>query len=240
MTATHSSDENDARAELSRSRELARSVRRAQRATWFPLLVFAVVTFAAVPVARAGHPAGLVCRSVPQAGLAGRVCVAHNSATFVYWPLALVLGYALIAAFYVRQSRERGVGSRIAPYVWAGIAIAVVVTVASVWASRKPLVGEYDFLGWHVAGQDVYRVVAPACAIGLGLLVLAAVERNLVLLAVTIGYLIIAVGGIDFGWTIATPLKWGFLPHLVIQGSLLLVASIGFAAAEHPARRVHA
>ena len=32
---------------LSNTRELAERVRKAQRATWFPLLVFAAVTFAA-------------------------------------------------------------------------------------------------------------------------------------------------------------------------------------------------
>ena len=39
---------------LSNTRELAQRVRKEQRATWFPLLVLAAVTFAAIPVHRYG------------------------------------------------------------------------------------------------------------------------------------------------------------------------------------------
>ena len=66
---------------------------------------------------------------------------------------------------------------------------------------------------------------------------LAAVERNLALLAVTVIYLVVAIRPIDFGWTIAYPSRWGFLPHLVIPGCVLLVAAIGFAAVQRPAPR---
>jgi hypothetical protein len=232
------SGDGDPRVELARARDLARRVRRSQRATWFPLLVFAVLTFAAVPIPRAGHPVRTVCRAVRGAGPGAHVCLAHNSATFIYWPIALVAGYVAIAVFYLHQSRVRGVGTRVRPYVIAGIAIAVVVTAASVWAEhRPPLVGQYDVLGWHVQGGDVYRVIAPACAIGVALLVLAAVERNLALLVVTVIYLIIALDPIDFGWTITGPSRLGFVPHLIIPGGVLLAAAIGFAAAQRPARR---
>jgi hypothetical protein len=232
------SDDSDPRVELARSRDLARRVRRSQRATWFPLLVFAVLTFAAVPVNRSGHPVHTVCRAVPDAGPRAQVCLAHNSATFIYWPIALVLAYVAIAAFYMRQSRTRGVGTRVRPYVIAGIVLAVAVTAASVWAAhRPPLVGQYDILGWHVQGPDVHRLIAPACAIGLALLVLAAVERNLVLLVVAVSYLIIALVPIDFGWTVTAPSRWGFVPHLIVPGSVLLAAAIGFAAAQRPVQR---
>ena len=238
MAKQQVSDDDDPRVELSRARDLARRVRRSQRATWFPLLVFAVLTFLAVPITRSGHPVRTACRATPNGSSGQQICLAHNSATFIYWPIALVLAYVAIAAFYVRQSEARGVGTRVRPYAIAGIAIAIAVTAASGWAEhRPPLVGQYDLLGWHVQGADVYRVIAPACAIGLALLVLAAVERNLALLAVSIIYLIIALVPIDFGWTIAAPSRWGFLPHLIIPGSVLLVAAIGFAAAQRPARR---
>ena len=236
MSADPMPDERDPRAQLSLSRDLARRVRREQRATWFPLLVFAVITFLAIPVNRTGHPAGLVCRAVQGPPLA-RVCLAHNSATYIYWPIALVLAYVVVAAFDIRRSRARGIGSRVRPYVVIGIAIAVAVTAASIWAQRSPLVGYYDVLGWHLQGPDIYRLVAPACAIGFGLLVLAAVERSIALLAVTIGYLIIVIGGFTFGWAIEFPSRWRFAPHLVIAGSVLLLASIGFAIAQGRAQR---
>ena len=235
------SDDEDPRRQLARSRNLARRVRRAQRATWFPLLVFAVLTFAAVLVTRTGHPTAVHCRPVPQAGPGARVCLAHNSATFVYWPIALVLAYVAIAAFYVRRSRARGVGTRVGPYVIAGIAIAVALTAVSIWADHHgPLVGHYDVLGWHLVGDDVYRLIGPACAIGLALLVLAVVERSLALFAITVGYLWIAVAPINFGWTVNGPSHWVFLPYLTIQGSVLLAAAVGFAAAQRPIRHATA
>jgi hypothetical protein len=229
------------RYQLARTRELARRVRREQRATWFPLLVFSIVTFLAIPVTRTGHAAGIVCRSADTSRpLALRVCVAHNSAAYVYWPIALIAAYGLIAGFYVYRSRAHGLGTRVRPYVVAGIVLAIAVTAASIWASHRVLVGQYDVLGWHLQGPDAYRIIGPACAIGLALLVLAASERSPALLAVSLAYLAIAVGGIDFGWTISPPSAWGFAPHLVIEGSLLLIAAAGFAVAQRPARHADA
>ena len=230
--------DGDPRSELSRTRELARRVRRSQRATWFPLFVFAVLTFLAVPVSRLGRLRPTDCRPTPH-GLPGqRACLAHNAATFIYWPIALLVAYVLIAGFYARQARVRGVGTRVQPYVVAGIIIAIVLTTASIWAEHRPLLlGQYDVLGWHIVGANVYRIIAPACGIGLALLVLAAVERSLTLLAATMIYLVFAIRPVDFGWTIAYPSRWSFLPHLVIPGCVLLVAAIGFAATQRLAYR---
>jgi hypothetical protein len=74
-------------------------------------------------------------------------------------------------------------------------------------------------------------------AIGLALLVLAWAERNVALLAVTVGYLVIVLVPIDFGWVIARPSPWVALPHLVIDGCFLLLAGLGFAVAQRPAGR---
>ncbi len=226
--------DGDPRVELSRARDLARRVRRSQRATWFPLLVFAVLTFASLPITFAGHIVRTKCQAVPD-GLPGQeICRGYNSAAFIYWPIALVLGYVLIAAFYVRRSQARGVGTRVRSYVTAGIVISIAVTAASVWASRRPpSLRQYDVLGWHVQSVDLYRVIAPACAIGLALLVLAVVERSPALFAVTIAYLIIAITPVDFGWTITSRSRWAIAPHDVIPGTVLLLAAVGFALAQH-------
>jgi hypothetical protein len=238
MTTVSAFGDSDPHQRLSQARELARQVRRTQRATWFPLLVFALVTLAAIPVHRAGHPAGTICRTVRDAGrLPLYTCVAHNSATYVYWPVALVLSYVVIAAFYVHQSRARGVGSRIRPYVIAGLAISGVVTAASIWSAHHPPIGQVDILGWHAQGVDLYRFLGPAGAIGFGLLVLAFVERNLALFAVTVGYLVIALAPVDFGWAIAPPSRWAFVPQTTIDGGVLLAAAIAFALVQRPLRR---
>lgn len=217
---------------LSNTRELAQRVRKEQRATWFPLLVFAAVTFASIPVLRyGGHHLG-PCRAVP----AGRICKAYSTAEFVYWPIALVLAYVAIAAFYIHRSRARGVGTRVRPYVIAGIIIAAVVTCASLWALHHPPAGNLVIL-WLHGPQSLglfFRLASPSGAIGLALLVLARAERNPALLVFTLGYLVIVLVPITFGWVI--PLSpWSFLPRLVIQGSVLLLGSVGFALAQLPA-----
>ena len=79
------------------------------------------------------------------------ICRGYNSAAFIYWPIALVLAYVLIVAFYVRRSHVRGVGTRVRSYVVAGIAISLVLTAVSVWADRRPpSLRQYDVLGWHL------------------------------------------------------------------------------------------
>jgi hypothetical protein len=203
---------------LSRSRSLARRVRAEQRASWFPLLVFAAVTFAAIPFDRYGHRV-LTCQAVPN----GRICSVYSSPAFVYWPVALVLAYVAIAAFSLHRARARGVGTRVGPYVVVGIVIAVVVTVAALWAAHHPTAG---------GPRSLYRLIGPAAAIGLALLVLAWVERSVALFIVTVGYLVIVLVPVNFGWVLRRPSPWYFLPHLVIYGSVLLLAGIGFALAQ--------
>jgi hypothetical protein len=107
---------------LSSTHELAQRVRREQRATWFPLLVLAAVTFAAIPVLRySGRHLGPCAATGP--GM--QVCTVYPNAQFVYWPIALVLAYVVIAAFYIRRSRARGIETRVRPYAIAGIILAV-------------------------------------------------------------------------------------------------------------------
>jgi hypothetical protein len=227
--------DGDPREALSRARELVRRVRAAQRATWFPLLVLAAVTFAAIPIERYGRHVGR-CETTYTLHGAGLRCVAYSTGTFVYWPIALVLAYIAIAAFYRRQSRERGLGTRVGPYVIAGIILAAAVTIAALWAAHNAPLGGYDLLGLHVlAGPTLLsRVISPASAIGLGLLVLAWAERNIALLTLTLGYLVIVLAPVTFGWVVAPP--WTYIPHLVIPGSLLLLGAIGFALAQRSAR----
>jgi hypothetical protein len=220
----------DPEAELSRSRDLARRVRRSQRATWFPLLIFGILTVIALPVTFAGHIVRAKC-TIVHGGLPGQeVCFGYNSATFVYWPIALILAYALIAAFFLRRSQARGVGTRVMPYVLVGIVIAIVLTALSIWADhRPPSDRQHDVLGWHLQADDLYRFIAPACAIGLALLVLAVVDRSPALVVVTAIYLFIAVAPVNFGWTIRSHSNWAIAPHDVIPGTVLLLASLGFA-----------
>jgi hypothetical protein len=199
--------------------------------------VLAVVTFAAAPVYGLG---GFVrtCRDQPGGG---RICSAYSSAALVYWPIALALAYAVIAGFYVRRTRARGVGTRVFPYVVAGIAIAVVAAGALTWFVTHPPVGRYDVLGLHLApeqGAWVFQLFSPAAAIGLSLLVLARVERSWGLLLVAVGYVVLAFVPLsDLGWVISRPSPWAGLPRLVVGGGVLLLAGLVFAWRQRPWRR---
>jgi len=210
---------------LSATRRLTRRVRQAQRGTWFPLLLFAGLTLASIPITLSSRRA-FDCRAVP----GGRVCVGFSPWSYVYWPLALVLAYVAIAAFYVHRARSRGVGTRVRPYVIAGVVIAVVGTGVSLWLVTHPEVSGYPFPP-SPATMSLFRLVSPEGAIGLALLVLAWVERNRALLVFGLVYLVIVASG----WILAPHYPPWYSP--LIAAAVLLLGSIGFALAERRARR---
>jgi hypothetical protein len=218
---------------LAAVRDLTHQVRVAQRGTWFPLLVFATITLVAIPVYRYAPYLDLfgTCRSGPQ----HTVCMSPNPAELGYWTVALVIAYVLIAGFYVRRSRRRGVGTPIRPYVVVGIALAVLMAAVSIWVTFHPLVpvpadpfstdpGDIEVgpAGWLVNG-----LASPLAVIGLALLVLAWVERHWALLAYSLGYL--AIAAFMGSQVIQSTSRWFFLPYLLVPAVVLLLGSAAFA-----------
>jgi hypothetical protein len=219
----------DPRGLLSATHELTQRVRKAQRATWFPLLVSAAVTFLSIPVYRyaGSHRFGACSVNPPARG----ACVIYPNGEFVYWPFALVLAYAAIAAFYIHRSRARGIETRVRPYAVAGIVIAVALTAVMFWELHNAPAGGPG--GLHTLG---WRLINPTSAIGLALLILARAERNRALAVLTLTYLAVVLVPITFGWVMAPLSPWYFVPRLVIDGSVLLLGGIGFALAQQPLR----
>jgi len=225
MTSGAAFSGDDPRRLLSGTRELTRQVRKTQRATWFPLLVLALVTFAAIPFRYSPHRLGTCIATGP-----GRVCTAYPPALLVYWPTALVLAYVVIAAFYLRRSQARGVGTRVRPYVVAGIILALAMTGSLVWTLYHPL-------AFTLAGRVLLPALASySFAIGLALVVLAWAERNGALLAVALGYLAVVLVAVNFG-SVSGHRGLGFPVQLVTAGSVLLLGGIGFLLAQRPWRR---
>jgi hypothetical protein len=226
MTSGTAFSGDDPRRLLSGTRELTRQVRRTQRATWFPLLVLAAVTFAAIPFRYSPYRLG-TCAATALA----RVCTAYPPALLVYWPTALVLAYVVIAAFYIRRSQARGVGTRVRPYVVAGIILALAMTGSLVWTLYHPLAFTLDAPGGLFSALHSYPF-----AIGLALVVLSWAERNGALLALALGYSAVVlvtatVGSVSgHGWL-------GFPLQLVIPASVLLLGGIGFLLAQRVGRR---
>jgi hypothetical protein len=218
---------DDPRRLLSDTRALAQRVRKAQRATWFPLLVIAAVTFASIPVYRYGGRHLGTCVATGHL----RACTVYPTAAFAYWPVALVLAYMVIAAFYIRRSRARGIETRVRPYAIAGIIIAVALTGAALWELYNP--SGSGPVGLYGLGR---RLATPTCAIGLALLVLAWAERNRALFLLAVAYLAVVLVPVSFGWVMHPLSRWYFVPRLVIDGSVLLLGGISFALAQRPLR----
>ena len=184
----------------------------------------------------------LACPDLPvgtRRAAGGRVCAVYIPATFVYWPIALVLAYLVIAAFYLRRAHARGVGTRVRPFVVAGIVLALLLTLAAVWGAHHPPVGNGSVLGVRLGPEEYAlfnRLVSAASAIGLALLVLARVERSRP-----------CWPSRSSTWSSswcrprrgpARPsVAWQFLPHLLVEAGILLLAAVGFALVQRPFRR---
>jgi hypothetical protein len=203
---------------LSDTRDLTRRVRLTQRGAWFPLLVFAAATLAATPFYRYGpHPKH--CASTPGGGY---VCTIHSALALWYWPVALLVAYVAITSFYLHRAHQRGVGTRVQPYVGVGAVLALITTAWALWAAAHPaLLAEYVRPGSFF----LYQLASPAGAIGLALLLLAWIERSWPLLALTVAYLIVTVANVVIGRH-APPSPWAFLPHLLLDGGVLLIGGI--------------
>ncbi|MCU1591516.1 MAG: hypothetical protein JWP11_2772 [Frankiales bacterium] len=225
MAFTPASPADSPRELVATVRNLTRQVRVAQRGTWFPLLVLAAVTLAAAPVYRFAPRHLGPCRD--GAG-AHSVCAGYIPAVLIFWPLALVLAYALIARFYVSQARRRGVGTRVRPYVITGAVLAGALAAASWWRATHPLplpnTGDASAAHPHLT---LLSFATPATAIGLALLVLAWVEANRLLLAFSVVFLGTVLA--QAGAVIHSASRWYFLPQLLIPAALLLLGSGGFA-----------
>jgi hypothetical protein len=218
----------DPRRLLADVRGFARRVRLAQRVTWLPLLVLALVTFGAIPVYLLFRWHTSDCRPVD----GGEVCKAWFPAGEFYWLVVMVLAYVVIAAGYLRVARARGVDARVLPYVLTGAVVALVLFAAVVAGAGKWIVPDVqERLHPSAFDQFVFRLLAPTGGMGLALLVLAWLERHVALLLFTLVYLAVVLVPIDFGWTMMS--QWQFVPMLVIGGSVLLLGSAGFALAQH-------
>lgn len=236
MTTSPVSADDDPRRLLSEVRDLVGRVRRDQRETHVALLILAAVTFLAIPFDWL----------FMKVHCDGSGCTFARRGMLYYWPPALLLAYAAIAVSYVRAARARGLGSRVLPYAITGAVTAVVLTAAytaaaAYFPSHPPFGGNAAPFWWIVLD----RLIAPWGLIGLALLVLARLERNVELLLFTLGYLVMVLldlpttDGMHLpDWAVPsfmsgtnTQLRFSMMPSQLIIGGVLLAAGIAFARA---------
>ncbi|ROR37672.1 hypothetical protein [Kitasatospora cineracea] len=224
--------------------DLTRKVRAAQRGTWFPLLLLGVLTLGGILVGRFTFKVETVACPASEAAAGGCTLVTQGSA--LYWPLGLALAYVATAFFYIRRSRNRGVGTRVRPYVLTGIVLVALVSATALWSLRHGMVqlGErLDFWGLHLdptsgVTRFLERLAGNAMAVGLPLLVLAWVERSRALLLLAVVYLAIELVPLSTGWAgIPFTSPWSALPTFGVPGTLLLLGALGFGLAELSGRR---
>ncbi|SBT39162.1 hypothetical protein [Micromonospora auratinigra] len=225
MTTESVPADGDPRRLLSEARGLARRVRVDQRVTWSALLVLAVVTFVGIPfdwlflVERCG---------------ADGTCQFSRQGVLYYWPVALLLAYAVIAFCYVRVARTRGLGARVLPYALTGAALTILFTAT--WIAARLYLPSHPrttpFPDWVLV---LDRLISPWGTIGVALLVLARLERHLGLLLFTIGYLAVVLVPLapDVTWGAPRPIV---LPQQLISGTVLLLGAAGFALADRRRR----
>lgn len=218
----------DPRRLLAEAYGLARRVRLAQRVTWLPLLVLAVVTFGAIPVSGWGPTVVRDCRAAD----GGQVCKVWEPVPQLYWLAALSLAYLVIAGGYLRVARARGVDTRVRPYVLTGVALTVVLFAAIAAGAGAWIVPDSQLLDPSAAVRVLFRLLTPIGVIGLALLVLAWLERHPALLVFALGYLTVVLVPIDFGWGAHWGGRWQGAPMLVISGGVLLLGGAGFALAQ--------
>jgi hypothetical protein len=229
--------------------DLTRKVRAAQRGAWFPLLLFGVLTLGGILVDRLTFSIQTVttCPAVPGSARAVPTsCTLTSQGSAVYWTLGIALVYAATALFYIRRSRNRGVGTPVRPYILAGIVLVTLVTATTFRATRHgmPQPGTpIDFWGLHLDPSSgltrfLEQFTGPAASIGLPLLVLSWVERSRALLLFTLAYLAIALAPITTGWPgIGATSPWSGLPRLAIPAVFILLGALGFALAQQTRQR---
>lgn len=217
-------------------RKLRRGARSARHAYWFPLVLFSVLTFAAMPL--------YVPSNVPE-GSAGAYQLAGSSAPLLsggagilvqdylgnYWLVALFGGLALTLLWYRRHARRVGLRTPSRGYV---VTVAVLTGLALV----LPLLAQIPGLGFlliPLPGDITMRGTFPFLIIAAGLCVLAWAERSVGLVVIAAVYtgtaLLASLYDIEnvlyrLGWNVSPAPPNVLLPAIV----LLITGAIAFVA----------
>ena len=245
---SNAGDPAQAKAWIDDVSELRSRTRRARRGLWFPLILFGLVILASTPLyvnPTITPTAAFLTPDVPSSpstftgnggdsGLLGFSPGGMFSFSplmvTVFWLVAGPLGYVLTAGFYLLQARRRGVATSIRAYVLTGLGLFALLVAISTPLIPVP-----------VHGNLLVRGLTPLLAVALGLFVLARVERSWALLAFAVPFLALCVTAnlydmenvvYRLGLSSAGPEV-----NVIVVGSVLLLAGVGFGLAAVRQRR---
>jgi hypothetical protein len=219
---------------LSDMRRLKRNARLARHAYWFPLVLFGVLTCAAVPfyvqpqasdtVSASGQPEPYMRFLGGSPGF-----LVHNYLGY-YWLVALLGGLTLTLLWYRRHARRIGLRTPSRGYV-------TTIGVLTGLALLLPILAQISRLAFRLTlwpGYLTIRGTFPFLIIALGLWVLARAERSWALAGIAAAYtgvaLLASLYDIEnllfrLGWNPA-PSQWRLttLPNVLLPALVLLVA----------------
>jgi hypothetical protein len=216
-------------------RKLRREARSARHAYWFPLVLFGLLTVAAMPfyvqpTMRSGF---LIFKSgEPIMPLLGGGSFVSRVSLQYYWLAALLVGLALTLAWYRYHARR--VGLRTAPRAYL-ITLVVLLVVAAV-LPLLALIGPFHQLQWFLPGDLTIRGTFPFLIIAAGLWALAWAERSRALAVIALIYTgasllasLYDVENVIFrgGWISGMDqYRFGSLPNVALPALVLLIAGL--------------
>jgi hypothetical protein len=222
---------HEARTTLDDITGLRRRTREARQAFWFPLIVFAVLILNSAPLYVATGTDGT--ETGDRFGFLGGMGTSNAEHIAVFWIIAMPLGYAITAGYYLWHARRRGVATSWQPYVGTGIVLFALI--AFLLASIAPRVAS-KFV--EVGGGDLaMRGLTPLLIIAVGFVVLARIERSLVFGVFSVAFLALTVAANLYDMSNITA-RLGFgaggpdVNNLVV-GNVLLAAGLYFAVRAH-------
>jgi hypothetical protein len=236
---------------LSEMLSLRRRARSARHAYWFPLVLFGVLTCAAVPLYT--MPIDVAGKS-SFAGLHGYMPVLGGVSllpvgTYLgyYWLVALLGGLALTLLWYRRHARRSGLKTPARGYLITVTALTALALFLPALAQLPPL----HFLFRLFPGPFTNRGMVPFLIIAAGLCVLAWAERSRALGVIAAVYTGSALlGGLynienalfRLGWhptpyELATQWRLASLPNVLLPALVLLIGGAGAFVVQRRQRR---
>jgi hypothetical protein len=226
-------------------RGLRRRTRSRRHAYWFPLILFGLLTCASVPfyvqsIPRHSRTAVLSGPAPALPILGGFPISGHGSYLGFYWLAALLGALLLTQLWYWWHARRTGVATQVRWYVITTAAITVLaLLIPLVWR-----IASLRGLGAVVPGDLVVRGTFPFVIVAAGLLVLAWIERSLLLGAVAVIYSAAAmVASLYDVSNVTARLGWILpagdegLPNILLPALILILgAAAAFAVSRHQER----
>lgn len=214
------------------SHVLLEHTRRARRGGWFPILLFGIVTLAALPlyqIQTTCGQGGFVCVGTPHVGALNAFSSAYSLQSqgrwiSVYWVLAVLSVYGLTVLYHRRRGFITGLRGRTWPTVGTGAILLAAILMAAGWMS-----------GWPVTIGN--NGTEPLAIVAISLFVLARTERSVPLAMFAIGFFVLVCISLFYNVVnvfervgLAAPFRGSaaLLPNLIVPGIYLVLGGLLF------------